>query len=168
MCDTLARRKGKEKVPSAATIMASRLCENCKTIHPKPWDNKCKFRATEATEEGEINNDNSENVANAQASGPPMDPQMKLYAELLATVKTLSSQVASYDTRLSELSQSMSKKSPTERPKHAKASADETLFGGTRQHDAGGSKGAQGGGARPKNRHPSTSGNTPPAKVVKL
>ena len=100
MCDKLARRKGKEKVPSTATIMASHLCENCKTIHPKPWDNKCKFRATETTEEGEINNDNSENVANAQASGLPMDPQMKLYAELLATVKTLSSQVANYDIRI--------------------------------------------------------------------
>ena len=58
-------------MPSTATIMASRLCENCKTIHPKPWDNKCKFRAVETVQEGEINNDNAENVDNAQVNGPP-------------------------------------------------------------------------------------------------
>ena len=86
--------------------MTSRLCKNCKSIHRKPWDNNCKTHVNKEGQSTAGKNTAETNDAQggeAQGNDSQLDPGMKVYAELLASVKNLSSQFATYDARLTEL-----------------------------------------------------------------
>ena len=108
--------------------MSSRLCKNCKSIHPKPWDNNCKAQVNKEGQSTAGKNmaeaDTGAQGGEVQGNDSQLDPGMEIYAELLASVKTLSSQFATFDARLTELTKKIDGKSSTDKPKSQKPASD--------------------------------------------
>ena len=149
--------------------MASRLCNKCKIIHPKPWDKNCKGTHSEQTAMASGGQDDSDeivdNIEGATGKSSTVK-QLELYSQLLTTVKSLDSRFSSYDRRFDELAARIDKNNKTDSVKQARA--HEPVFGqNTEPEDGHKSKDKGKHGTKPKHRHASEPGGAPPGKSLK-
>ena len=96
--------------------MSSRLCAGCKSVHKRPWDEKCKTFLEQQLEQnpGEFTAQTANMATSPQSTvkDQQVDPTLKLCNELLSQMKGMSSQMDRYEKRFDELSAKITVKSP--------------------------------------------------------
>ena len=134
MCLLLSKLDAQLKSLRVKYIMASRLCNKCKIVHPKPWDKNCKNVVGAEKKWTTITLWDKVNFRRPIKMTPMAGlDQKELYSELLASVKQLSSDMSHYNKRFNELASRVDSTDNRAKTHVTRSPESEPLFGSSQQ-----------------------------------